>query len=108
MLITTTERLEGHHIKRYLGVVSAESVLGANVLRDVLARVRDVVGGPVRSYEKVLCKAKKRALKALGDNARELGANAVVGVDVEIETLSQREHGGMLVVSASGTAVKLK
>ena len=103
MHLTTTPTLEGKHITRYCGIVAGEAVLGANVFKDMFAGIRDVVGGRSGTYEKELRKARKYALDELAEQAAELGANAVVGIDLDYEVLG--EKNGMLMVSASGTAV---
>ncbi len=103
MLIVTTNQLEGKRIVTYLGVVGGEAILGANLFRDFFARVRDVVGGRSAGYEKELRKAKEIALKEMAEQATALGGNAVVGVDLDYETIGK--GGSMLMVSASGTAI---
>jgi len=103
MLLTTTPTLEGRKIREYKGIVTGEAILGANVFRDMLAGVRDIVGGRSGAYEKVLKDARNMALDELGEEARMLGANAVVGIDLDYEVLGS--NGSMLMVSASGTAV---
>ena len=103
MELTTTPSMEGRKITRYCGVVAGEAVLGANVFKDMFAGIRDIVGGRSGSYEKELRKARKIALDELAEQARELGANAVVGIDIDYEVLG--EKNGMLMVSASGTAI---
>ena len=103
MELTTTPSMEGRKIIRYCGVVAGEAVLGANIFKDMFAGIRDIVGGRSGSYEKELRKARKIALDELAEQARELGANAVVGIDIDYEVLG--EKNGMLMVSASGTAV---
>jgi len=103
MELTTTPSMEGRKITRYCGVVAGEAVLGANVFKDMFAGIRDIVGGRSGTYEKELRKARKIALDELAEQARELGANAVVGIDIDYEVLG--EKNGMLMVSASGTAV---
>lgn len=103
MLISTTPTLEGHRIERYLGLVGGDAVLGANLFRDLFAGIRDLVGGRAGSYEKVLRSAKREAIEDMLEEARKLGANAVVGVDLDYETVGER--GSMLMVSVSGTAV---
>jgi uncharacterized protein YbjQ (UPF0145 family) len=103
MLLTTTPTLEGRRILEYKGVVSGEAILGANVFRDLLAGIRDFVGGRSGAYEKVLKSARDTALSELGEEARRLGANAVVGIDLDYEALGS--NGSMLMVTASGTAV---
>jgi uncharacterized protein YbjQ (UPF0145 family) len=108
MLITTTSNLEGHAITRYLGMVTGEAILGANVFRDFFAGIRDVLGGRSGSYEKVLRRAKQEAIEDMLDQARGLGANAVVGVDLDYETIQVQDGGSMLMVSVSGTAVQIE
>jgi uncharacterized protein YbjQ (UPF0145 family) len=103
MELTTTPSMEGKKITRYCGVVAGEAVLGANILKDMFASVRDIVGGRSGTYEKELRKARQIALDELSEQALELGANAVVGIDLDYEVLG--EKNGMLMVSASGTAV---
>ena len=102
MLVSTTSVLQDKRVTRYLGVVSGEAILGANIVRDVLAGIRDVVGGRSAAYEQELRKAKDLALGELEAQAAGLGANAVIGVDLDYETLG---NGTMLMVTASGTAV---
>lgn len=103
MLLTTTPSVEGKSITKYCGVIAGEAILGANLFKDLFASVRDLVGGRSGTYERELQKAREIALKELEDRARELGANAVVGIDLDYEVLGQ--NGSMLMVSASGTAV---
>ena len=103
MIITTTPTLDGRQIDRYLGVVSGEAILGANIVQDIFAGIRDIVGGRSGAYETELRQAKALALHDLAENAAALGANAVVGVDLDYENLGSQ--GGMLMVNASGTAV---
>ena len=103
LLLTTTPTIEGHPVKQYLGVVTAETIIGANVFRDFMASIRDFFGGRSNSYEEVLREAKQTALAELSDRAAALGANAVVGVDLDYETVG--ESGSMLMVVCSGTAV---
>lgn len=105
MIVVTTPSLEGRKITRYIGLVSGEAILGANIFRDFFAGIRDVVGGRSAAYEEELRKAKQLALEEMQDQARHLGGNAVVGVDLDYETISMGSGGGMLMVSASGTAV---
>ena len=105
MLVVTTPSLEGRAVKRYLGLVSGEAILGANIFRDFFAGIRDVVGGRSAAYEKELRKAKALALEEMEAEAAELGANAVIAVDLDYETITLGSGGGMLMVSASGTAV---
>jgi len=103
--LTTTPTFEGRRITRYLGVVHGEAIVGANVFRDMFAAVRDIVGGRSAAYEKELAKARQVALDEMSDKARQLGADAIVGIDLDYEVLGAQS--GMLMVSASGTAVKL-
>lgn len=103
MIVTTTPNIEGKRITRYCGVVAGEAILGANVIKDFFAGVRDIVGGRSGTYERELQKAREIALKELEQRAAEAGANAVVGVDLDFEVMGQ--GNGMLMVSASGTAV---
>ena len=103
LLMTTTPTVEGHPVQHYLGVVTAETIIGANVFRDFMASVRDFFGGRSSSYEEVLREAKQTALAELSDRAAAMGANAVVGIDMDYETVG--ESGSMLMVVCSGTAV---
>jgi len=103
MQITTTPSIDGKKITRYLGVVAGEAILGANIFRDLFASVRDIVGGRSAAYENELQKAREIALEELEARAKALGANAVVGVDLDYEVLGT--GNSMLMVSASGTAV---
>ena len=105
MLITTTPNIEGKRITRYHGLVSGEAILGANIFRDLFAGIRDIVGGRSAAYEEELRKAKAIALQEMSNDAQALGANAVVGVDLDYETITVGGGGGMLMVTASGTAV---
>ena len=106
MLMTTTPSLEGKQIVRYLGVVTGETIIGANVFRDFLAGVRDFFGGRSASYEAVLREAKDTALEEMARQAEALGANAVVGIDLDYETVGG--SGSMLMVTCSGTAVRVE
>ena len=105
MLITTTHSIEGRKVQDYLGVVTGEVIVGANIFKDLFAGIRDIVGGRSGAYESTLRDARMTALNELKDEARALGADAVIGVDLDYETLGQ--GGTMLMVTASGTAVKL-
>ena len=105
MIVTTTTLVEGRPVKEYLGVVAGEAILGANIFRDLFAGVRDIVGGRSGSYEKVLRQAREQALAEMTAEAARLGGDAVLGVDFDYETVGQ--SGSMLMVAASGTAVKL-
>jgi uncharacterized protein YbjQ (UPF0145 family) len=103
MIMSTTSVLEGHPVSRYLGVVTAEAIIGANIFRDMFAAVRDIVGGRSATYERALDEARKVAMVELEQRAQELGANAVIAIDVDYEVLGQ--NNGMLMVAVSGTAV---
>ncbi|HEY8469553.1 MAG TPA: heavy metal-binding domain-containing protein [Longimicrobiales bacterium] len=105
MLVVTTSSIEGKRITRYLGLVSGDAIMGANIFRDLFASVRDIVGGRSAAYEKELRKAKQIALEEMIQEAAQLGANAVIGVDLDYETIELGQGGGMLMVSANGTAV---
>jgi len=105
MIVTTTPSIENNEIKEYLGIVTGETIIGANIIKDFFAGIRDIVGGRSASYEKVLKEAKDISLLEMEQRARALGANAIVGVDLDYETVGS--HGGMLMVTASGTAVKI-
>ncbi len=108
MLVVTTHNIEGRRITRYLGLVSGEAILGANIFRDLFASIRDIVGGRSAAYEQELRKAKGIAIEEMEAEAAQLGANAVVGVDLDYETISMGSGGGMLMVSASGTAIVIE
>lgn len=103
MLMSTTTAIEGKPVSRYLGVVTGEAIIGANVFRDMFAAVRDIVGGRSATYERALAEAREVALKEMGTRAQELGANGVIGIDLDYEVLGA--NNGMLMVSVSGTAV---
>ena len=105
ILMTTTSLVEGRPVKQYYGVVSGEAIIGANVVRDFFAGLRDFFGGRSSSYEDVLRKAKDTALKEMEMEAYKLEANAVIGIDLDYETVGQ--NGSMLMVTCSGTAVLL-
>jgi len=106
MLVTTTPSIDDKKIKQYLGLVSGEAILGANIFKDIFASITDIVGGRSATYERELRTAKDIAVKEMVEQAQALGANAVVGIDLDYETISTGGRGGMLMVSASGTAVK--
>jgi uncharacterized protein YbjQ (UPF0145 family) len=108
MLSVTTPTIDGRRVARYLGIVSGEAILGANIFRDFFAGIRDIVGGRSAAYEQELRKAKTLALDEMQDEAQRLGGNAIVGVDLDYETITMGSGGGMLMVSASGTAVVLE
>lgn len=103
MLVTTTPNIEGKKITKYIGLVNGEAIIGANFLKDIMANIRDVVGGRSGSYEQGLREAKSIAIREMMDQAQRLGANAVIGVDLDFETIGS--NGSMLMVSANGTAV---
>lgn len=104
MILSTTPTLEGKPIAEYLGLVTGETILGANIVRDFMAGITDIVGGRSRAYEESLVEAKETALSEMIERARGLGADAIVGIDLDYETVGQ---GSMLMVSVSGTAVRL-
>ncbi|MBO7616031.1 MAG: heavy metal-binding domain-containing protein [Bacteroidales bacterium] len=106
MILTTTPTIEGRTIIEYKGVVFGEVITGVNFIKDIKASIRDVIGGRSRSYESELINARSQALKELEERARQLNADAVVGIDLDYEVLG--EGGGMMMVSASGTAVRLR
>lgn len=103
MILTTTPTIEGRPIQQYLGVVTAETIIGANFIKDIFAGLRDIVGGRSGTYEKVIEEARTAALQELQQKAQRLGANAVVGIDLDFETVGS--GGSMLMVVATGTAV---
>jgi uncharacterized protein YbjQ (UPF0145 family) len=105
MIITTTPSVEGKSIVQYLGIVTGEAIMGANMFKDLFANLRDMVGGRSATYERELQRARDIALEEIGQRAAQLGAHAVVGVDLDYEVLGQAN--GMLMVSVSGTAVRL-
>lgn len=107
MLVVTTQTVAGSRIVKHQGLVSGEAILGANIFKDFFASIRDVVGGRSAAYEQELRKAKGIAIEEMAQQARDLGANAVVAVDLDYETISSGSSMGMLMVSASGTAVTL-
>lgn len=103
MIVSTTPSLEGKRITKYCGIVTGEAILGANIFKDLFAGIRDIVGGRSATYERELRKARELALAEVAQNAAELGANAVVGIDLDYETVGGQ--GSMLMVTVSGTAV---
>lgn len=105
MIITTTNAIEGRPVQSYLGIVNAQSIIGANMFKDIFAGLRDLVGGRSKTYERVIEEAKSDALRELQQQAEAMGADAVVGVDLDFETVGA--SGSMLMVIATGTAVKL-
>lgn len=104
MIVTTTHLVEGKPVKDYLGVVTGEAVIGANVFRDLFAGIRDVIGGRSGSYEEVFRQARTTALAEMEAEAKKLGADAIIGVDIDYE--SGLQQGSMMMVACSGTAVK--
>lgn len=106
MIMTTTDSVDGRKITAYLGIVAGEAVMGTNVFRDFFAGITDILGGRSGSYEKELRKAKALALESLAEEARALGADAVVGMDLDYQQIGGNDRQ-MLMVAASGTAVKL-
>ncbi|MAT58301.1 MAG: hypothetical protein CMF23_10055 [Ignavibacteriae bacterium] len=106
MLVTTTNSLEGKRIVKYLGLVTGEAIMGANLFKDFFAGIRDIVGGRSSAYEKELRQAKEIALREMQEQASILGGNAVIAVDLDYETIGQ--GGSMLMVTASGTAVVIE
>lgn len=105
VIVTTTPTIEGQPVREYLGIVTGEAIIGANLFRDLFANIRDIVGGRAGSYERVLKEARQNAIAELEAEAARLGANAVVGVDLDYEVIG--DTGSMLMVSASGTAVRV-
>jgi len=106
MIITTTNAVEGRRVRDYKGIVMGEAIIGANIVKDLFAAVRDVVGGRAGAYERALREARQEALRAMAAHARELGGNAVIGVDIDYEVLGKASS--MLMVTAAGTAVELE
>jgi len=104
MVMSTTNSIEGKEIKKYLGVVTGEAILGANIFRDFFAGIRDIVGGRSGAYEKELQEARRLAFEEMEHKANRVGANAILGVDIDYETIGA--NGSMLMVTVSGTAVK--
>ena len=108
MLITTTNTVDGRQVKQYVGIVTGEAILGANIFRDFFAGIRDIVGGRSAAYEKELRQARDIAMQEMQAQAAQMGANAIIGVDLDYETITVGQGGGMLMVSTSGTAVVLE
>lgn len=104
MIVTTTPSVEGKRILEYLGIVTGEAIMGANIFKDLFAGIRDIVGGRAGAYEEELKKAREIALNEMAEEAKKMGANAIVGIDLDYETVGQ----SMLMVNASGTAVKVQ
>lgn len=103
MILSTTPQIEGYRIREYKGIVTGETIIGANFLKDFMAGIRDIVGGRSASYERVLMEARETSMNEMAQRAAAMGANAVVGIDIDYETIGQ--GGSMLMVSTSGTAV---
>lgn len=108
MLLTTTDVIQGAVIQSYLGIVTAEVVYGSNVLRDFLASIRDIVGGRTGSYERLFEEGQRKAMEELEQRAQRLGADAVVGIAVDTGTINVDQSGVLLVITATGTAVKIR
>jgi uncharacterized protein YbjQ (UPF0145 family) len=108
MIVTTTDVIQGAVIDSYLGIVTAEVVYGTNVLRDFFASMRDVFGGRTGSYERVFEKGQAEAIAELKERARKLGADAVIGIEIDTGTINIDQQGALLLITASGTAVKLR
>lgn len=104
MILTTTSSIEGHEVTQYCGIATGEAILGANMVKDMFANITDVIGGRSSTYEKELRRARNIALEELAEQAREAGANAVIGIDLDYEVLGKTNS--MLMVTASGTAVR--
>jgi uncharacterized protein YbjQ (UPF0145 family) len=105
MIVTTTSGLDGKQVTEYCGVVTGEVIIGANIFKDIFAGIRDIVGGRSGTYERTLRDARQTAIQEMINEARDLGANGVIGVDLDYETVGQ--SGSMLMVTATGTAVKI-
>ena len=105
VIVTTTPTIEGRPIQEYLGIVTGEVIVGANIFRDLFANIRDIVGGRSGSYERILADARNQAIEELQAETATRGGNAVVGIDLDYEVIG--DTGSMLMVSASGTAVKV-
>ncbi len=105
MILSTTPQIEGHPIREYKGIVTGETIIGANMFKDFLAGIRDIVGGRSGSYEKVLAEAKDTSMMEMMQRAQAIGANAIIGIDIDYETIGA--NGSMLMVATSGTAVVL-
>lgn len=103
MLLSTTSTLDGRRIVKYLGIVSGEAIMGANILRDFMAGIRDIIGGRSAAYEQSLREAKDIAMQEMVEQARAMGANGVIGVDLDYENIGT--NGGMMMVTAAGTAI---
>jgi uncharacterized protein YbjQ (UPF0145 family) len=107
MLLTTTSVLEGYPVEQYLGLVQGEAILGANIFMDLFAGIRDIVGGRSGAYEQELARAREIAVGEMQAQAEALGANAIIGIDLDYETIQVGKGGSMLMVTSSGTAVRV-
>ncbi|WP_392533331.1 YbjQ family protein [Nostoc sp. C117] len=108
MIITTTDVIQGAVIESYLGIVTAEVVYGSNFLRDFLASIRDIVGGRTGSYERLFEQGQRKALEELEQRAQRLGANAVIGIEIDTGTINVDQSGVLLLITATGTAVRTR
>ncbi|MEH2373313.1 YbjQ family protein [Nostoc sp.] len=108
MIITTTDVIQGGVIESYLGIVTAEVVYGSNLLRDFLAGIRDIIGGRTASYERLFEQGQRKALEELEQRAERLGANAVIGIEIDTGTINLDQSGVLLLITATGTAVKMR
>ncbi|MEH2394013.1 MAG: YbjQ family protein [Nostoc sp.] len=108
MIITTTDVIQGAAIESYLGIVTAEVVYGSNLLRDFLAGIRDIIGGRTGSYERLFEQGQRKALEELEQRAQRLGANAVIGIEIDTGTINIDQSGVLLLITATGTAVKMR
>ena len=108
MIVTTTDTIQGWSIENYLGIVTAEVVYGTNALRDFFAGIRDVIGGRTGSYERIFEKGQLEAIKELEKRAKELGADGILGIEIDTGTINVDEKGVLLLITATGTAVKLE
>jgi uncharacterized protein YbjQ (UPF0145 family) len=107
MIVTTGPNVDGRQVSQYCGIVNGEAILGANIFKDFFAGIRDVVGGRSGAYEKSLRQARNTAIKEMMQAAKELGADAIIAVDIDYESIEINNGGNMLMVAASGTAVRL-
>ncbi|MCQ2212301.1 MAG: YbjQ family protein [Bacteroidaceae bacterium] len=105
MLLSTTPTIEGHPIQQYYGIVSGEAIIGAHFFKDIAAAVHDIFGGRAQSYENTLIEAKETAIREMSERAAQMGANAIVGIDLDYETIGQ--NASILMVSCNGTAVRI-
>lgn len=108
MILSTTDAIQGHEVEAYLGIVTAEVVYGSNALRDFFAGIRDVIGGRTGSYERLFQQGQKDALAELEKRAKALGADAVIGIEIDTGTINLDQSGIMLLITAVGTAIRLK